>query len=80
MSELVLMWARGACLVTQGLCLLGLFLGLVVLWGASMPPVSEDDRRIGRFGLRLLAVSIALLILLPWPSWWNHLIELARRP
>ena len=71
MTELALMWARGACLVTQALCLLGILVGLSAVWGGYVPPVSEDDRRVGRFGLRLLAVSIALLILLPWPSWWN---------
>ena len=80
MTELALVWARGACLITQALCLLGLFVGLVCLWCGYIPPASKEDHKVGRCGLWLLAVSIALLILLPWPSWWNCLIELARRP
>ena len=80
MNEAILLWVIGGCFAMQCLYLLGVFVGLVCLWGGFMPPVSEDDRRIGRFGLWIIAASIALLVILPWPSFWDCLIELARRP
>ena len=80
MSEALLLWVRGACLVADGLCILGLLIGLMVVGYVYMPSFREEDRRVGRCGLWILAVCIVLLIVLPWPSFWNYWLKLVRMP
>lgn len=80
MSEALLLWARSACLVADGLCILGMLIGLMLVAYGYMPPFWEERRRVGRCGAWILAVCIVLLIVLPWPSLWNYWLKLVRMP
>ena len=77
MSESLLLWLRGACTVLQLLSFCGFFGGAACLCVGCTKP--EDPRAV-RAGMWLVAVSIVLLVVLPWPDLWEHWLEMARRP
>lgn len=77
MTETFLLWGKCACGVTQILAMVGAFMGVALICGANTPPRAPA---VARAGAWMLAVSVLLLVALPWWPVWDAWIEMARRP
>lgn len=76
MSESLLLWLQGVCTVLQIFSILGIAAGITAIGmgtDINMP-------KLRRVGVWILCVSIVLLVVLPWPTLWNHWLDMARRP
>ena len=76
MSEPLLLWLQGVCTVLQIFSILGIAAGI----GAIGMGVDVNMPKLRLVGVWILCVSIVLLVVLPWPTFWNHLLDMARRP
>ena len=76
MSEPLLLWLQGACTVLQIFSILGIAAGITAI-GMG---VDVNMPKLRRVGVWILCVSIVLLVVLPWPTLWNHWLDMARRP
>ena len=77
MTEAFLLWGKCACGAAQILAMIGAFAGAVLVCGANTPP---REPAVARAGAWMLAVSVLLLVALPWWPVWDAWIEMARRP
>ena len=75
MTEALLLWGKCACMALHITALIVAVVGAILL-GSSC---EQKNRKGIKAGLWMLAVSIFLIVAIPWPPAWDAWIEMARR-
>jgi len=76
MTEALLLWGKCACMALHFTALCGAVVG-AILWGSSF---DQKDHKGMKAGAWMLAISIFLMVALPWWPAWDAWIEMARKP